>query len=72
MLLEIRALGTVLIVSYSPAQIRRVLTDRKSVVEGKSVDLGGRGIIKKKTSYAASVLTHSRVYITSRCLGVCL
>ena len=25
--------------------------DRKSVVEGKSVDLGGRRIIKKKTSH---------------------
>ena len=28
-----------------------VSADRKSVVEGKSVDLGGRRIIKKKTQY---------------------
>src|SRR2546425_998542 len=28
--------------------VAEVITDRKSVVEGKSVDLGGRGIIKKK------------------------
>ena len=27
---------------------RQVKTDRKSVVQGKSVDLGGRRIIKKK------------------------
>ena len=27
---------------------RRVLSDRKSVVQGKSVDLGGRRMIKKK------------------------
>ena len=26
-----------------------LVADRKSVVEGKSVDLGGRGIMKKKT-----------------------
>src|SRR3989442_15371091 len=31
-----------------PLQRRRTLLDRKSVVEGKSVDLGGRRIIKKK------------------------
>ena len=29
-------------------QARLIVTDRKSVVEGKSVDLGGRRIIKKK------------------------
>ena len=31
------------------AWARRREADRKSVVEGKSVDLGGRRIIKKKT-----------------------
>ena len=29
---------------------REVAGDRKSVVQGKSVDLGGRRIIKKKTT----------------------
>ena len=30
--------------------------DRKSVVQGKSVDLGGRRIIKKKITYVNSTL----------------
>src|SRR3712207_9507060 len=39
-----------------PADVR--LIDRKSVVEGKSVDLGGRRIIKKKKKkYALHALT---------------
>ena len=32
--------------------VSRTLRDRKSVVEGKSVDLGGRRIIKKKTVHS--------------------
>ena len=32
--------------------------DRKSVVEGKSVDLGGRRIIKKKKEYRQKVHMH--------------
>ena len=31
-------------------EIRRQFLDRKSVVQGKSVDLGGRRIIKKKNT----------------------
>ena len=34
---------------YFNLSIRNILIDRKSVVQGKSVDLGGRRIIKKKT-----------------------
>ena len=35
--------------SSRPNTIKYALRDRKSVVQGKSVDLGGRRIIKKKT-----------------------
>ena len=34
--------------SFNPLQVARKVGDRKSVVQGKSVDLGGRRIIKKK------------------------
>ena len=34
--------------AYYKAQKEAIETDRKSVVQGKSVDLGGRRIIKKK------------------------
>src|SRR3712207_9462237 len=34
----------------APTGTGEALVDRKRVVEGKSVDLGGRGIIKKNTS----------------------
>ena len=33
-----------------------VMSDRKSVVQGKSVDLGGRRIIKKKTDKAIIII----------------
>ena len=35
-------------------------TDRKSVVQGKSVDLGGRRIIKKKNKKKKKKLTHQK------------
>src|ERR1019366_10613144 len=37
------------------------IPDRKSVVEGKSVDLGGRRIIKKKMGAARGLATSLRV-----------
>ena len=41
-------------------------TDRKSVVEGKSVDLGGRRIIKKKNhTYTLKPPQHTQVQPTS-------
>src|SRR6266436_9581050 len=47
---------------------RRVEQDRKSVVEGKSVDFGGRRIIKKKKSHAkaAKSYTSQRSSLISR------
>ena len=46
---------------YDPIELQfvegiRLYTDRKSVVQGKSVDLGGRRIIKKK-KYTKPLIT---------------
>src|SRR3712207_9053236 len=43
--------------------------DRKSVVQGKSVDLGGRRIIKKKTDLKSHsiIMTSSHTHETMKC-----
>src|SRR5258708_22703974 len=49
--------------SYRPARpmarLQPSCSDRKSVVEGKSVDLGGRRIIKKKKQQSGAVVLWS-------------
>src|SRR5260370_41261919 len=43
-------------------RVRRPDPDRKSVVEGKSVDLGGRRIIKKKKRELSLIVASSHLY----------
>ena len=47
--------------------VTRLSTDRKSVVQGKSVDLGGRRIIKKKIYYSFCSSSHviSTTYVSN-------